>query len=72
MRQKKNLYEYISVYIDNLIIAEIDAKNITDTLMIKYKFKLKGIEPIKYYLGCDFFRDSDNFLCFLLKHILTR
>lgn len=55
MRHKKNLYEYIGVYVDNLIIEAIDTKYITDTLIIKYKFKLKGTGPIKYYLGCEFF-----------------
>ena len=38
--------------------------------MDKHKFKIKGIGPIKYHLGCDLFREEDGTLCFLpRKHI---
>ena len=50
MREKDSLYEYIAVYIDDLAIAARDSKEITDTLMDRHKFKLKGTEPIKYHL----------------------
>ena len=62
MREKDSLYEYIAVYIDNLAISAKHPKEIIDVLMNRHKFKLKGTGPIKYHLGCDFFRDEDGTL----------
>jgi hypothetical protein len=42
MRKKGNLYEYISVYVDDLEIAMKDPKELTDILEKQHKFKLKG------------------------------
>jgi hypothetical protein len=63
MRKNGNIYEYIAVYVDDLAIAAKDPKGITDILMDKHKFKLKGTGPITYHLGCDFFRDKDGVMC---------
>jgi Reverse transcriptase (RNA-dependent DNA polymerase) len=57
MRESNGLYEYIAVYIDGLLIAAIVA------LSEKHKFKLKGVGPLTYHLGCDYFRDQDGTLC---------
>jgi hypothetical protein len=64
MREKNSMYEYIAVYVDDLAIAAKNPKEITDTLMKKHTFKLKGTGPIKYHLGCDFFQDGLGTLCF--------
>ena len=58
-------YEYITVYIDDLLIASKTLQAIVDLLTNKHKFKLKGTESIKYYLGCDFARDKLSTLCFV-------
>jgi Reverse transcriptase (RNA-dependent DNA polymerase) len=63
MRKKRNQYEYIAVYIDDLAIAMKDPKELTDILEKMYKFKLKGTGPISFHLGMDFTRDEDNTLC---------
>jgi hypothetical protein len=63
MRKNGDIYEYITVYVDDLAIAAKDPKSITDILMDKHKFKLKGTGPITYRLGCNFFRDSDGVMC---------
>jgi hypothetical protein len=63
MRKNGNIYEYIAFYVDDLVIAAKDPKGITDILMDKHKFKLKGTGPISYHLGCDFSRDSDGIMC---------
>ena len=60
----------LQFYVDKLLIAYKDPESIVKCLLEDHKFKLKGTSPIKYYLGCDFFRDSDNVLCFApRKHI---
>ena len=63
MRRNGLIYEYIAVYVDDLAIAAKDPESITNILINKHKFKLKGTGPIEYYLGCDFFRDSEGVLC---------
>ena len=67
MREKNSLHEYIVVYVVNLAIATKDPNEMIDALTNKHKFKLKGTGPIKYHLGCDFFRDKDGTLCFSPK-----
>ena len=38
----------------------------------QYKFKLKGVGPIKVLLGCDFFRDQDGVMCFGPKRYIKK
>ena len=62
MRPAPNYYKYIAVYVDDLAIVAKDPKLITDLLVSKCKYKLKGIGPIDYHLGGNFARDSDGTL----------
>ena len=64
MRRNGDVYEYIATYVDDLAICARDPQAIADTLVNKYKYKLKGTGPIEYHLGCDYFRDEDGVLCF--------
>ena len=57
-------YEYIAIYVDNLIITSKRLQKIVDTLMSKHHFKLKGTGPTSYHLGCNFGRDEDGALYF--------
>jgi hypothetical protein len=58
IRENNRLYEYIAVYIavyvDDLLIA---VKEIVQT-------QLKGVGPLTYHFGYDYFRDHDGTLCF--------
>ena len=64
MRDAGDHCEYIAVYVDDLLIASKDPQGIIDALTDKpNNFKLKGTGPIKFHLGCDFFRDQDGTLC---------
>ena len=58
MRENNGLYEYIAVYVDDLLIAARNPSEIIEVLKEKYKFKLKGVGPLTYHLGCDYFRDK--------------
>ena len=42
MQDAADHYEYIVVYCDDLTIASRDPKSITNLLITKHKFKLKG------------------------------
>ena len=51
-------------YVDDLLIAARNPNEIIEVLKEKYKFKLKGVGPLTYHLGCDYFRDKDGTLCY--------
>ena len=72
MRQNEDVWEYIAVYVDDLAIAAKDPKSICDRLTDHYKFKLKGVGPIEVHLGCDFFRNQENVLCFGPKKYINK
>ena len=55
-------YEHVALYVDDLLIASKDPQKIVDNLMKKHYFKLKGMCPIAYHIGCDFGRDEDGTL----------
>ena len=62
MKDCDDHYEYIATYVDDLLIASRDPEAITRQISEDYGYKLKGVGPIKYHLGCDFWRDQDGHL----------
>ena len=63
MRDRGDHYEYIAVYVDDLMIASKNPQGIIDDLE-RVPFKLKGTGPMKFHLGCDFGRDEHGTLYF--------
>ena len=53
-------YEYVSVYVDNLLITSKVPKGVIDFLTTKHYFKLKRNGPISYHLGCSVGRDDSD------------
>ena len=72
LRECSDHYEYIAVYVDDLLIASKDPNNIISILTTKYKFKLKGTGPISYHLGCNFDRDENGTLCFAPRKYIEK
>ena len=72
MRENNGVYEYIAVYVDDLAIAAKDPQSIIDCLMNKHNFKLKGSGPISFHLGCDFFRNDEDILCFAPRKYIKK
>ena len=73
MRDMGDHYEYLAVYVDDLLIASKKPQDIIDALEKKpNNFKLKGTGPVTFHLGCDFFRDPDGTLCFGPKKYIGR
>jgi Reverse transcriptase (RNA-dependent DNA polymerase) len=64
MGENQGLYEYIAVYVDDIMIAAKSPADIIEVLQTQHQFKSKGVGPLKYHLGCDYFRDGDGTLCF--------
>jgi Reverse transcriptase (RNA-dependent DNA polymerase) len=72
MRDRGNHYEYIAVYVDDLLIASGEPNEIVKILEEIHKFKLKGSGPTSFHLGCDFFQDEDGVLCYAPKRYIQR
>ena len=72
MREKDGLYEYIGVYVDDLLMITMDPMAIITVLQNDYNFKLKGSGPISFHLGCDFYRDEDGNLCYAPKRYIEK
>ena len=72
MRDAGDHYEYIGVYVDDLVIASRDPQAILDSLMEVYKFLLKGSGPLTFHLGCDFINDPDRTLCQSPRKYISR
>eukprot|EP00934_Nitzschia_sp_Nitz4_P009388 Nitzschia sp. Nitz4//scaffold547_size3361//334//3245//NITZ4_009269-RA/size3361-snap-gene-0.1-mRNA-1//-1//CDS//3329554282//9378//frame0 len=70
IRCRGDHYEYIAVYVDDLMIASRTPHEIIDALVNDYKFKLKGTGEVTFLLGCDYSRDNDGTLvCSSKKYI---
>jgi hypothetical protein len=65
-------YEYVAVYVDDLMIAMKDPQTFVALLQLKYKFKLKGTGPIEYHIGMDFTQDADSILCISPKKYIEK
>jgi hypothetical protein len=72
MRDCGDHYEYIAVYVDDLLIVSKRPAEITQKLTDDYKFKLKGTGPISFHLGCDFYRDDEGRLCYAPKKYIEK
>ncbi len=55
-------YEYVAVYVDDLLISMENPKDFCDNLKDNFKFKLKGDGPVSYHLGLNYIRDKDGIL----------
>ena len=52
MKDMGDHYDYIAVYVDDLMIASKEPEKIIHQLEVTHKFKLKGTGPIEFHLGC--------------------
>ena len=62
IRDKEDHYEYVCVYVDDLMMISKNPQAFFDTLVSKYNYILKGVCPPSYHLGGDFGRDPDGTL----------
>ena len=58
----KNKYEYIAIYVDNLLIASEKPQQIIHDFKEIFKLQIKGDGPLEYHLGCDYKPDKDGTL----------
>ena len=67
----KTHYEYVCVYVDDLLAIMKDPVSFFDILTSKYNYKLKGVEEPKYHLGGNYFHDPDGTLAWGAQRYVT-
>ena len=72
MKDKGYHYEYVAVYVDDLLIVSRDHQSVIDQLEQKFKFKLKGTGSIEFHLGCDYWRDEAGVLCYAPRKYIEK
>ena len=60
--QDGTCYEYVCVYVDDLMVLAKDPEAFFNTLKHKFGYKLKGVGPPEYHLGGNFGHDKDGVL----------
>ena len=54
MQHKCDTYEYVAVYVDDLLCAMRHPRSFLNHLIQVHKYELMGDEPLSFSLGCDF------------------
>ena len=62
LRDAGDKYEYICVYVDDLLCMMKDPAAFMNRLKDVYGYKLKGVGPPSYHLEANYFRDPDGTL----------
>ena len=73
IRDAGDRYEYVVVYVDDVLTALKNPKEFYDALKSEpWNYKLKNVEEPKYHLGGDFFRDKDGTFCYGAQTYIKR
>jgi hypothetical protein len=64
IRLNNSIYEYVAVYVDDLLFAAHNPSSIYNALTDQHQFKLNVTGPLGYHLVCDFFKYNTGTLCF--------
>ena len=63
MRDSRSAWEYVVIYVNDLIVAMHDPQRFFDDLQgPQVRFTMKGIGEPSYHLGADFFCDDNGTL----------
>ena len=65
-------YEYVAIYVDDLLIACDCAPDFIHALKKKHNLKIKGEGPLKYHLGCDYHMDPGGTLVAQPKKYISK
>ena len=65
-------YEYVAIYVDDLLIACSCASEFIHTIKRKHILKIKGDGPLKYHLVRDYHLDPDGTLVALPKKYISK
>jgi hypothetical protein len=62
--RRLGVYEYVALYVDDLLIAARNPEEIVQPLQKIHGFKLKSVGQFTYHLGCDYFRENNGTPCY--------
>jgi hypothetical protein len=60
VRLNNVIFEYVAVYVNELLIAAQDPSSITKALCNHHQFKLKDTGALQYHFGFDYFEDNTD------------
>ena len=63
IRKSGELWEYVAVYVEDLVFVVQYPTQFIKELEDTYKYKFKCAGSISFHFGCNFFRDDDINLC---------
>ena len=72
MRPAGSCYEYVCVYVDDLLVVMKEPSTFFENLSKKHGYKLKGVGDPEYHLGGNFGRDSDGTLFWGAKTYIAK
>ena len=72
MRDAGTHWEYVCVYVDDLLVIMGDPAEFFKILNTKYKYQLKGVEEPNYHLGGNYSRDPDGTLSWGAKRYIQK
>jgi hypothetical protein len=65
-------YEYVLVYVDDLMFIGKKPQAFFDSLTTEHGFKLKGVGKPSYHLGGGYFCDSDGTLAWRVQNVIQQ
>ena len=72
MRDAGDVWEYVCVYVDDLMAIMKEPEKFFQSLAEDYNLKLKGVGEPTHHLGGDFYRDKDGTLAWGAKTYIKR
>ena len=72
MRDQETHYDYVCVYVDDLMAIMDKPADFFKELTEKHGFTLKGVGPPEYHLGGNFYRDPDGTLVWGAQDYIKR
>ena len=72
MKKRGDHYEYIAVYVDDLLIASKAPEEIIRELKVTHGVKLKGTGAVEFHHGYNYFRDNSGVLCYAPRQYIEK
>ena len=66
------MYEYVAMYVDDLLVVMENPAEFIEILKSEYKYKIKGDGPLEYHLGTNYERGTNGELVYHAKKYITR
>jgi hypothetical protein len=65
-------YEYLGTWVDDFIYASKNPSKLIEEMKTNHKLSLREAGPLKFHLGCDYYRDKEGVLIQQPKSYISR